>query len=164
DNCVSHSAINLCAAIAGSEHGDARRAVDLLRVAGEVAEREGADIVEEKHVRIAEKKIEQDKVIETLRKMPIHEKLVMCSIMLSNNGTTGDIYNKYKELANKSGLEPVTQRRVGMMISELDMQGLISAPVINKGRYGRTKKITLAIQPSILRQVISEDQLISSII
>jgi cell division control protein 6 len=164
DNCVSYSAINLCAAIAGSEHGDARRAVDLLRVAGEVAEREGADIVEEKHVRIAEKKIEQDKVIETLRKMPIHEKLVICSIMLSNNGTTGDIYNKYKELANKSGLEPVTQRRVGMMISELDMQGLISAPVINKGRYGRTKKITLAIQPSILRQVISEDQLISSII
>ncbi len=38
---VPSSTINLCAALAGSEHGDARRAVDLLRIAGEVAEREG---------------------------------------------------------------------------------------------------------------------------
>ncbi len=164
DDCVSISVINLAAAIAGSEHGDARRALDLLRVAGEVAEREGASQVEERHVRIAEKKIEQDKVIETLRRMPIHEKLVISSIMLSNNGTTGDIYTKYLELASKLGLEPVTQRRVGMMISELDMQGLISAPVINKGRYGRTKKITLSIQSFILKQVLSEDPLTSTII
>ena len=164
DGVVSNSAINLCAAIAGSEHGDARRAVDLLRVAGEVAEREGAEEVEEKHVRIAEKKIEQDKVIETLRRMPIHEKLVISSIMLSNNGSTGDIYNKYTELARRLGLDPVTQRRVGMMISELDMQGLISAPIVNKGRHGRTKRITLIIQPAILKQVILEDPSTSSII
>ncbi len=164
DGCVDPSAINLCAAIAGSEHGDARRAVDLLRVAGEIAEREGFDKVEEKHVRIAEKKIEQDKVTETLRRMPIHEKLVMCSIMLSNNSNTGDVYSTYLELAKKAGIEPVTQRRVGMMISELDMQGLIYAPIINKGRHGRTKRITLAIQLTILRQIISEDPLISIII
>jgi len=164
ENTVSIAAINLAAAIAGSEHGDARRAVDLLRVAGEVAERECATQVDERHVRIAEKKIEQDKVIETLRHMPIHEKLVITSIMLSNNCTTGDIYTKYLELTSKLGLEPVTQRRIGMMISELDMQGLISAPIINNGRYGRTKKITLSIQPSIVKQVLSEDPLTSTII
>ena len=38
---VTEPALNLCAAIAGKEHGDARRAIDLLRVAGEMAEREG---------------------------------------------------------------------------------------------------------------------------
>ena len=38
---VPETTINLCAALAASEHGDARRAIDLLRVAGEVAEREG---------------------------------------------------------------------------------------------------------------------------
>ena len=164
ENCVSPSAINLCAAIAGLEHGDARRAVDLLRVAGEVAEREGSEMVEEKHVRIAEKKIEQDKVAETIKKMPIHEKLVITSVMLSEQGTTGDIYNKYSELAKRLGLEPVTQRRVGMIISELDMQGLISAPIINKGRYGRTKKISLLIQPSLLKQIILEDQLTAELL
>ncbi|MFQ5920990.1 MAG: Cdc6/Cdc18 family protein, partial [Nitrososphaerales archaeon] len=155
--CVSSTAINLCAAVAGLEHGDARRAVDLLRVAGEVAEREGAGAVEEKHVRIAEKKIEQDKVSETLCSLPIHEKLVVLSVMNSEKGSTGDVFDKYLALGRKLGLEPVTQRRVGMIISELAMQGLISAPVISQGRYGRTKKTRLAIQPSLVKEVFRED-------
>lgn len=161
---VGDAAINLCAAIAGLEHGDARRAVDLLRVAGEVAEREGANIVEEKHVRIAEKKIEQDKVSETLRKLPIHEKLVVCSVMMSEKGSTGDVFDNYKTLSKKLGLEPVTQRRIGMIISELDMQGLISAPVISQGRYGRTKKIALAIQPSVVKEVFKEDSMTAALV
>jgi len=164
DGSVSDVAINLCAAMAGLEHGDARRAVDLLRVAGEVAEREGASIVDEKHVRIAEKKIEQDKVSETLRKLPIHEKLVVCSVMMSEKGFTGDVFDKYSALSKKLGLEPVTQRRVGMIISELDMQGLISARVASQGRYGRTKKISLAIQPSVVKDVFKEDSMTASLV
>jgi len=164
DSCVNDVAINLCAAMAGLEHGDARRAVDLLRVAGEVAEREGASVVDEKHVRIAEKKIEQDKVSETLRKLPIHEKLVVCSVMFAEKGFTGDVFDNYKTLSKKLGLEPVTQRRVGMIISELDMQGLISARVTSQGRYGRTKKISLAIQPSVVKDVFKEDSMIAALV
>ena len=162
--CVSEVAVNLCAAMAGREHGDARRAVDLLRVAGEVAEREGASIVDEKHVRIAEKKIEQDKVSETLRKLPVHEKLVVCSVMIAQKGSTGDVFDNYMALTKKLGMEAVTQRRVGMIINELDMQGLISAPVINQGRYGRTKKISLAIQPSVVKDVFKEDSMMVALV
>lgn len=161
EGCISEAAINLCAAIAGAEHGDARRALDLLRVAGEVAEREGAARVEEKHVRIAEKRIEQDKVSETLRKLPLHEKLVILSVMLSDKGSTGSVYDTYLSLVKRLGIQPVTQRRVGMIISELDMQGLLYAPVINQGRYGRTKRISLAIQDSLVREVLSEDPMLS---
>ncbi|MEM3120874.1 MAG: orc1/cdc6 family replication initiation protein, partial [Candidatus Nitrosocaldus sp.] len=161
EGCISEAAINLCAAIAGAEHGDARRALDLLRVAGEVAEREGADKVEEKHVRIAEKRIEQDKVSETLRKLPLHEKLVILSVMLSDKGSTGSVYDTYISLAKRLGIQPVTQRRVGMIISELDMQGLLYAPVVNQGRYGRTKRISLAIQDSLVREVLSDDPMLT---
>lgn len=161
EGCISMSAINLCAAIAGSEHGDARRALDLLRVAGEVAEREGAEQVEERHVRIAEKRIEQDKVSETLRKLPLHEKLVILSVMLSSKGSTGNVYETYLDLTKRLGIQPVTQRRVGMIISELDMQGLLYAPIVNQGRYGRTKKVSLAIQGSLVKEVFSEDPMLS---
>jgi len=161
DGCITTSAINLCAAIAGSEHGDARRALDLLRVAGEVAEREGADKVEERHVRIAEKRIEQDKVSETLRKLPLHEKLVILAVMLSDKGSTGSIYDTYMELNKRLGVQPVTQRRVGMIISELDMQGILYAPIVNQGRYGRTKRISLAVQASLVKDVLSEDPMLS---
>ncbi|MGI9566139.1 MAG: Cdc6/Cdc18 family protein [Nitrosopumilus sp.] len=40
ENSVEEPALNLCAALAGGEHGDARRAIDLIRVAGEIAERQ----------------------------------------------------------------------------------------------------------------------------
>lgn len=33
DGAISNGAINLCAAMAGKENGDARKAIDLLRVA-----------------------------------------------------------------------------------------------------------------------------------
>jgi archaeal cell division control protein 6 len=40
----------------------------------------------------------------------------------------------------------LTQRRISDIISELDMLGIINGKVISKGRYGRTRKISLAIQ------------------
>lgn len=157
ENAVKEAAINLCSALAGAEHGDARRAVDLLRVAGELAEREGAGAVDEKHIRMAEKKIEQDTASEALRSLAAHEKVIICSVMMSEKGSTGDVFDKYRELCKKLSLEPVTQRRVGMIISNLDTLGLISAPVINKGRYGRTKRISLAVQPSVVKNVFKQD-------
>lgn len=157
ESVLKEAAINLCAAMAGSEHGDARRAVDLLRVAGDVGEREGAGFVDEKHVRIAAQKIEQDTASEALRSLTLHEKLIVYSVMLSNKGSTGDVFDNYTRLCQKLGLEPVTQRRIGMIISSMDTLGLISAPVISHGRYGRTKKISLAISPLIVKNVFKED-------
>ena len=61
DGVVEDSALNLCAAMAGREHGDARRAIDLLRVAGEMAERTQSNKVTEEHIRVASTKIEEDK-------------------------------------------------------------------------------------------------------
>jgi cell division control protein 6 len=164
DGAVKEVAINLCAAMAGAEHGDARRAVDLLRVAGEVAEREGATFVDEKHIRVAEQKIEQDTASEALRSLAVHEKIIVYSVMLSEKGSTGDIFDKYKELCRKLSLEPVTQRRVGMIVSNLDTLGLISAPVINQGRYGRTKRISLGVQPSVVKNVFKEDSMMAAIV
>jgi len=46
-----------CAAYAAREHGDARRALDLLRVAGELAERESVTTVLAEHIDKAEEKL-----------------------------------------------------------------------------------------------------------
>ncbi len=164
ENIVNESAINLCAAMAGSEHGDARRAVDLLRVSGDVAERQGDLFVDEKHVRIAAQKIEQDTSSEALRSLSIHEKLIVYSVMLSKKLSTGDVFEQYLELCKKLGLQPVTQRRTSMIISSLDTLGLISAPVISHGRYGRTKKLSLAISPSIVKNVFKEDAITTTLL
>jgi len=156
------SAVALCAALAAAEHGDARRALDLLRVAGELAEREGADCVSEDNVRQAEKRVEHDRIVEVLENLPVHSKLVLCSVYLLGKtkvsySITGDIYGIYCELCDQSGLSPLTQRRVSGLISELDMVGLLNARVVSMGRYGRTKKIRLGIGRSLVRKVFTNN-------
>ena len=164
-NSVSTGAISLCAGLAGAEHGDARRAVDLLRISGEIAERENNLKIEENHVRTALKRIERDRVNDSLTSLPIHAKLVLLSILYnSNNKSTGEIYGEYSTLTTKCGIETLTQRRISTLINELDLLGLISAKTISQGRYGRTKKITVSIQPSLIKETFSKDPLLGETI
>jgi cell division control protein 6 len=162
DNALSDAALGLCAALAAAEHGDARRALDLLRVAGEVAERKGARVVTEEHVREAEKHIEHNRVLEALNNLTLHSKLVTLSIyhldkMSGRGAITGEIFEVYNELSGELGITPLTQRRLGTLINELDAMGLLNARVVSMGRYGRTKKIRLEIARTIIRDVFTGD-------
>jgi len=162
DEVLFEGAVSLCAALAAAEHGDARRALDLLRVAGELAERERAKNVNEGHIRLAEKKIEHDRVFEAVKNLPLHSKSVLCSVyLLSKAGVkrnvTGEIYEVYCELCEQIDMAPLTQRRVGDLINELDSLGLLNTQVVSMGRYGRTKKIRLSIHPSLFKNVFADD-------
>lgn len=159
---LSDGAVSLCAALAAAEHGDARRALDLLRVAGEVAERMGAEAVLEDHVREAEKKIEHDRISEALSNLPTHAKLVLFSVFLLNkakvnSAMTGDIHELYQETCGSFGVVPLTQRRVSGLINELDVIGLLNTRVVSLGRYGRTKKIRLGISCNLIIDTFASD-------
>jgi len=162
DGVLQEGAIGLCSALAAAEHGDARRALDLLRVAGELAERERKSNINEEHIRSAEKRIEHDRVFEAIRNLPAHSKSVLCSVyLLSKSGVrqivTGEIYEMYCELCEQISLAPLTQRRVSDLINELDSLGLLNTQVVSMGRYGRTKKIRLSIPPSLIKNVFIDD-------
>lgn len=159
------AAINLCAALSGSEHGDARRAVDLLRIAGEVAEREASEQLEERHVRIALQKIDQDRVSEALKTLPIHAKIVLLACIYNTDheaerSSSGLVYEKYCELCKNTGLDPLTTRRVSGLLTELDTLGLVTASVINYGRYGRTKKIIPQVSLNVASNAFEADDAI----
>lgn len=160
----SNAAVNLCAALSGSEHGDARRAVDLLRVATEIAEREGSQQLQEKHVRVALQKIDQDRILEALRTLPLHAKLVLLATIFSSQQdakcSSGVVYEKYSDLCKRGGTEPLTTRRVSGLLTELDTLGLVTATVVNYGRYGRTKRITPQVPLSTATKVFIEDETI----
>jgi len=162
EGALSEGALSLCAALAAAEHGDARRALDLLRVAGEVAERRGASVINEEHVREAEKLIEHNRVVEALANLTLHAKLVVLSVfhMVKANGyraVTGEIYEIYNELCGELAVTPLTQRRVSTLVNELDALGLLNAQVVSMGRYGRTKKIRLEVTRTLIREAFSSD-------
>jgi cell division control protein 6 len=165
---LTDDVIPLCAAFAAQEHGDARRALDLLRTAGELAERDQTDHVEEDHVRQAQEKIELDRVVEVVRTLPQQSKLVLFAIILLekqgvHNINTGEVYNIYKRLCEEIDADVLTQRRVTDLISELDMLGIVNAVVVSKGRYGRTKEISLSVPVEETEAVLLSDSRLGDI-
>mgnify|MGYP000873596498 CR=1 FL=1 len=165
---IGDGVIGLCAAVEAHEHGDARRALDLLRVAAEIAERSQETEINENHVIKAKNKIELDCVIEAVRTLPVQSKLVLLAILLGEeNGNskqmTGDVYTAYKELAKKTSTGILSQRRIADLISELDMMGLVSARVKSFGRGGRTREILVSVPLLETKRILERDPMLEPV-
>jgi len=149
ENAIEPGVIEKCAAFAAREHGDVRRAIDLLRVAGELAERGGQVAVTLSHLDDAERKVESDKILSAITNQPKQFQLVLYAIFLISPQRkqffTGEIYEIYATLCKQHKLNVLTQRRVSDILAELDMLGIINAKIISKGRYGRTREISLSL-------------------
>jgi cell division control protein 6 len=163
---IGEGVIEKCAAYAAREHGDARRALDLLRIAGELVEREEKKKITFEYIDKANEKMEKDKILDIVLTQPKQFQLTLLAIMrLTETQTekifTGDIYTIYEDLCSRTATEPLTQRRVGDIIAEFDMLGLINATVVSKGRYGRMREIKLSIQQNLIPKIkeILEDSL-----
>ena len=142
--------------------GDARRALDLLRMSADMAERNGDKKVTSAHVRSAKNKIELDAVSEVIKTLTIQSKTVLMSVIMNNEEgnepmTTGDVYTKYKFICEVIGQSVLTQRRVAGLISELDMLGIVHARVKSFGRAGRTKEIELSTPKEIVNMIKNDD-------
>lgn len=147
---VADPVLRMCAAYAAQENGDARRALELLRRAAESAERAGENTIDEAQVYKGQSLIEKNRVIQIVKSLPVHSKLVLISILNMSKmerrvivGTTGEVFRLYEELCYEANYVPLTQRRVSDLISELDKLGLINAVLTHKGRYGTTREIQL---------------------
>lgn len=158
DGVLEQGVIAKCAALAAQEHGDARKALDLLRVAGELVERQGDKKVTTKHVDMAEERLDTDRMTTVIRAQPKQSQAVLASIIKlvdegQKNIQTGDVFSVYEDMCSNKGLKILTQRRVSDLIAELDMLGAINARVISRGRYGRTKEIRIQLGRSILKKI-----------
>jgi len=156
-NAIEEAALNLCSAMAGREHGDARRAIDLLRVASEIAEREQKTSINEDHIRMAGQKIEENKEVTALQSYPLHEKILIIAVMKTSELSTGGIYTAYKTLCKTVRQQELTQRRVTQMLSEIELSGLITGRIIHQGIHGRTKKYKLTISPDMIKETFKND-------
>jgi len=157
-NIVEPGVIQKCAALAAQEHGDARRALDLLRVAAEISERKGINRVIMDCVDSAESKLDLDRSVEIVKAQPSQSQATLAAIIrLTEDGTknieTGEVFSLYERICASRGLKVLTQRRVSDLIAELDMLGIINARVVSKGRYGRTKEIRLQLGKTVMQRI-----------
>ena len=162
DGILDDDVIPYCAALSAQEMGDARRALDLLRMSADIAERNGDRKITAAHVKSAKNKIEQDAVSEVIKTLTVQSKTVLLSVIKNTEDgmttmTTGDVYTTYKYICEAISQSILTQRRVAGLISELDMLGIVHARVKSFGRAGRTKEIELNTPKAIVNMIKSDD-------
>jgi cell division control protein 6 len=142
-------------------------------MSAELAERSKSPRITKKHVRMAQSKIEIDRIIEVVRTLPTQSKLILLAILLQEQYnkkmdtkgaiTTGEVYEVYKELSKKTRTDKLTQRRIADLVSELDMLGVITARVISKGRYGRTRDIKMSSSADDIMKILREDEILKEL-
>lgn len=158
EDVYNHELLNKCAAYAAKEHGDARKALDLLRQAGELAERGGLNRITTDLLDVAYDKLGTDYILEAIKRQPSHSKILLYSILTnlesSSYAKTGEVFDKYLNVCGNTKQRPLTQRRVSDLITELDTLGIISTQTISEGRYGKTRKMSSLIPPSTTPQIM----------
>jgi len=163
--------IELCAALSAQEHGDARRALDLLRISVQKAEHDKSENVNVQHVRLAQNQLEFDQITPVIATLTAHQKLVLYSVLLNErnglrNVSTGEVYTVYQMTCANAGLNPLTSRRVSDLILILDALNLVTAKTISLGREGRSKRINSCIPDMVdpIKVMLEADDSIKSAI
>jgi cell division control protein 6 len=75
DDVLANDIIPLSSAFAAQDHGDARKAIDLFRKAGEIADRQDEKTVHETHIRAAQKEAERDRTLTQMQGLSTQKKL-----------------------------------------------------------------------------------------
>ncbi|MFZ2071370.1 MAG: ORC1-type DNA replication protein [Halobacteriota archaeon] len=167
---LDDAVIPLCAAFAAREHeGDAGYALELLRLAGELADHAKANKVMEAHLQFASEMIEENRITEVVKTLPMQSKIILEAVIRLNNGNmkrrlhSGEVYDTYQVICAQLGMGSLTQRRVTDLISELDFLGLLNVKVVNRGRYGRTKEISLRVPAAYIQGALTADSALETV-
>lgn len=170
-NAVEPSCVNLSAAIAAKESGDARLALKIITKAGEIAEGAGLDCVTPKQITEAAKSAEEEIAYEVINTLPLHQRLILYAIALmtisggkyrrlseegENFVLSGDIYSRYVSLAESMHKEPKSSRLYRKYMADLDMQGIIISHDSGKGIRGHTRLVKLTYQPNKIKEMVEK--------
>jgi len=151
--------LEYCAKLSFLEHGDARRAIDLLRVASEIAFQEKKEI-NTNHVDLASEKIQKDRVHDVLKTLSHHSRVACMVLAQKTYGlekdwhSTSSLYETYKKII---GEKPVSYRRFSELLKDLENTGLFESHTSSKGQKGYSTEFKLVVGPEIVGTTIDEE-------
>ncbi|WP_227357230.1 Cdc6/Cdc18 family protein [Haladaptatus salinisoli] len=149
DDVLGSGVIPLCAAYGAQESGDARKALDLLLKAGDIAQEEGADMVTDDHVRRGRELLQREEVTRGILGLNEHERILLYAVTTFEASSetpvrSRDLYRRYESFCDQAGRETLTSRWMHDHIDELEMLGLLAVDKRNEGSTGgQYKTITL---------------------
>ena len=155
---VDPGVVEKIAAMASQDHGDARQAVALLGKSAYLAEKAGSKLTLAL-VDSAALELDRDRYLTLLRSAPVQLQAAMAAVIEATSRSkgapigTGDAYDAYKGFCERAGLRVMTGRAFGDLLDELDMYSLLRSRVLSRGRYGRTREITLDLSAELVQKI-----------
>lgn len=140
---VAGDVVPLCAALGRQDGGDARRAITLLRKAGDLARTENAQTVTIYHVERAQEKLEAKQSTDIMRDLTEHEKITLYALTTlaaeaETPARSREVYQRYKELCEVGNRDPRTARRVRSFLSDFEILNLTRSSMEHRGQAGGT--------------------------
>lgn len=170
EDVLTADVIPLTAAFAAQEHGDARKAIEILRHAGELAERENDPRVTEHHVRDAQEWAEIDRFEELLRGSTEQVKYILYALALltenSSNSefSTNKVYTHYEDVCEEIDATILSEHRVYELLKEQAFLGVVESRRTGGGRgQGSYLEHRLVKDTSIVIQAVLRDSRLQSL-
>jgi archaeal cell division control protein 6 len=165
EGAVLESTIDYCAALSAKEHGDARKAIDLLKFAVIYAEEHGLEQVFPQHVDRAIDGMAIDRISNYIGNFPLHDKLVLLAIIknIGNNqpfSTASAVTATYKLLCKEIDERPRHRTTVSNKFGEFETAGIIKeAGKIRKGKGSLGRDIELDVpSKQALEELLYNDE------
>nr|WP_082682237.1 orc1/cdc6 family replication initiation protein [Haloferax profundi] len=163
DGACDESAIARAAAIAAKDMGNARQAIDLLRVGANVAEKNGDTRVEDDHIRDAQELVQRGRLRNRIRDQTQHAQYILETIALLEReektpARSKTIKTHYEQVADSWGSDPLTTlKSVQDHLSDLHMLGFLRRDGQNRGESGgRYYEYELDLDPDIILETREE--------
>ena len=163
DGACDESAIAKAAALSAQDMGNARQAIDLLRVGAEVAERDGDEVVDDTHIEDARTLVQRGRLRNKIRDQTEHAQYILETIAkLEERGEvparSKEIQEGYETVADAYGATPLTTlKSIQDHLSDLHMLGFLVRHERNKGLSGgQYYEYELDLDPMIVLETREE--------
>lgn len=143
-----------CAELSSDEHGDARRAINLLRAGAEIAGR-NSESISPSHIDMALEQLYSDRIQNILSTASHHLKVVAASLaritFLSGEvwHSTSTLYKQYQKILGDRE-KPLSYRRISELLVDLSNSGITVSQTSSKGRHGYGTQFKLTIPPEMV--------------
>lgn len=161
---LKSGSIELCAALAAKKHGDARKAIDILKEAGEIARRNDDAHITRDHIQRAQNIAEINRIEELTSGSTIHAKLALyalASLVLTESDdqySTREVYERYEQLAEFVPYDPVTENGLYKQLKEQAFLGVIESSKTGGGRsQGSYLLHRLVTEPEHILKAVQRD-------
>jgi cell division control protein 6 len=170
ENALEEDVIPLIAAFAAQSHGDARKAIDLFRSAGDLADERGATVVTEDHVRETQEEIDTDRSMNLIEGLTTQKKLALfATAAVAEFSTDSNMkvpskvgFSIYKWITDEIDADQTTRETYVKYIKEMATYGLVGAERVSKGRGGGMyMEFTFHGDPGSMMERIYDDSRLS---